>query len=244
MKDTPDKKSWYRRVQDQARNHWFATLFLISVMLMAVLHILYKIPSPCRFLAAEWTAGEALSYAGSIIGAVSTIYVLQETIHSTVKMQQEERIFSLRPYFLIKAETYDADLHCGHSLVDISNLRRGERWKGDISVVIRMQNAGAGNAILTEARLSQTEAGNAEYTFTPLPALAVGTEQLFLVKFCCQSTLAFEMLYSDAADLARYRVCCGIRIVRSGSIVSAYAGRPVTERIARSACMNFQEKDV
>lgn len=161
LKDTPDKKSWYRRVRDQARNLWFATLFLISVMLMAVLHILYKIPSPCRFLAVEWTAGEALSYAGSIIGAVSTIYVLQETIHSTVKMQQEERVFSLRPYFLIKA-----------------------------------------------------------------------------------ASLAFEMLYSDAADLARYRVCCGIRIVRSGNIVSAYAGRPVTEWIARSGCMNFQEKDV
>ena len=234
MKYTPDKKPWYIHVRDQARNHWLMTMLLISVVLMAIIHILYKIPSPFRLLSAEWTAGEALSYAGSIIGAISTIYVLQETIHSTVKIQKEERVFSLRPYFLIEAEKYDADLH-QVSIVDISNPRRGERWKGDISMIIKIQNVGAGNAILTEARLSQAEAGNKEYTYAPLPVLVVGKEQLFLVKFCSQSILAFEMLYSDVADVARYRVCCTIRIVRSGNIVSAYCGMPVIEKIEKSS---------
>lgn len=77
-------------------------IVILSVIYMLIIHILYKIPSLCNFCIAEWTAGDLLSYGGSIVGAIATIYVLQETIHSTLKLQKRKEYFHLGHIFWLK----------------------------------------------------------------------------------------------------------------------------------------------
>lgn len=232
MKDIICKRKWYTILKNKAKKHWCIVIVILSVIYMLIIHILYKIPSLCNLCIAEWTAGDLLSYGGSIVGAIATIYVLQETIHSTLKLQKEERIFSLRPYFLVKAEKYDENIKYNNEIINISSPRTGGNyWDGDISVLVRVQNVGAGNAVEGKVTLSQQDVGNMDFSYFPIPALVVGTEQLFLIKYCKQSNLLFELIYSDIANLALYRACIDIRIVRSGDRVAAYCEIPRIERI-------------
>lgn len=228
------KKYGYTYVKNIARKHWFVTMLLISAMFLLIVHILYKIPFPNKFFSGDLAAGDVLSFGGAIIGATATIYVLQETIHATRESEKEERAFSLRPYFLITAAR-KGDLPLDTPVMDISNVRLGKGWSGDITLILTVQNVGAGNAILDEIKLTQKEDENDEYTCKSLPALIVGSKQLFLIKYCKNGLLTFEILCRDVANLARYRVYGNIQIVQSGSRISIQCGVPEMERIESSS---------
>ena len=64
----------------------------IAIILLPILivHILFK-SNTSSWLQAEWSAGDVLSYLGSIIGAIATIVAVILTIRFTVKGQQAEQ---------------------------------------------------------------------------------------------------------------------------------------------------------
>lgn len=215
-------KSFLQNIIDTAKQHWFMTIIIISVVIMLAVHILYKFHPACDFFVAEWSAGDLLMFYGSIIGAMATIYVLQETIRSTINQQNEDRIylenqqredkaFSLKPYFIITAQEAK---WIGENREDIFSLNSSENWDGDTDILITIENVGAGNAVDVYAVLSQK---NNEEISDPIPALIVGKKQFILVKRCFSQTLEFEIRYSDIANIAAYTARTSISIIRGGS---------------------------
>lgn len=231
MKNENEKFSFYIRAMKYLKKHWGATIIFVATIFMFFIHILYKIHAVNNFFVSEWTAGDVLAYGGSIIGALATIYVLQETIKSTANMQREERIFSVRPYFMIDAQTYDKNIINEHEIIDISCPVIDKKWSGDIEILIKVVNVGVGNAIDAKIELSQNDVGNLEYEYVNLPIFLIGAENYFLVRFCKQTSLTFKLIYRDIASLAQYMVCTDIRIVCSGGKTSTYCLMPKLERI-------------
>lgn len=70
-------------------------LFLFPIL---IVHSLFKIAAPCKWLAANWTAGEVLVYFGAVLGAAATITVIILTIIFTQENQKAERKLSIKPH--------------------------------------------------------------------------------------------------------------------------------------------------
>ena len=70
-------------------------LFLLPIM---IVHNLFKITAPCKWLNANWTAGEVLGYCGDVVGAAATITAIVLTIIFTQDNQKGERKLSIKPH--------------------------------------------------------------------------------------------------------------------------------------------------
>jgi len=69
---------------------WWFWLFAIIIFMIIIpfsINWLFKQSFGIEWLAAEWTAGEALTYYGTILGAGATIWAVRHTIISTRKDQ-------------------------------------------------------------------------------------------------------------------------------------------------------------
>lgn len=218
-----------------AKHHWFMTIVIVSAAIMLTVHILYKFHPICDFFVAEWSAGDLLMFCGSIIGAMATIYVLQETIRTTINQQNENRIylenqqredkaFSFKPYFIIIAQ--EAKL-IDKNREDIFQLDSSESWHGATDILITIENVGAGNAVDVYAVLSQK---NNKEISNPMPALVVGKKQFVLVKRCLSQTLDFEIRYSDIANIATYTASIKISIIKGGSNIGIKTERVFIKR--------------
>ena len=171
----------YTNFKHYAKAHWLVSLVIVSILIMLAIHILNKIPAPISFLTAEWGAGDVLSFAGAIIGAIATIYVLQETISSTVSMQKEQRISSFRPYFVVEATTSH---EIEGRVISLTNGTGNMTWIGNISGTLYLQNVGAGNAIVEQITFSCGKPKAADYqecVYKTIPALLVGEKNVFLL---------------------------------------------------------------
>lgn len=224
------QKLFFHNIMKKAKQHWFATIVIISAVIMIVVHILFKVHLSYDFFVAEWSAGDLLLYLGAIIGAVATIYVLQETIKSTINQQREERsyiehkqkedkAFSIRPYFLITAKELKAE---NEDIIEIPNSFIDREWAGNINVLVSIENVGAGNAVDVYAKISQND--NNEI-IVPIPALIVGRVQFLLIKQCLPQKLQFEIEYSDIACIGTYVAQTSISIIRGSSNVGIKSER-------------------
>lgn len=224
-----------QKLIDTAKRHWFMTILTFSAVIILAVHILYKFHSTCDFFVAEWSAGDLLLFCGSIIGAMATIYVLQETIKITINQQSENRIyldnqqredraFYLKPYFIITAQ--EANL-IEEIKDDIFQIDLSEFWNGDMDILITIENVGAGNAVDVCAILLQKN--NKEIIY-PIPALIVGKKQFVLIKRCFSQTLEFKIMYSDIANIATYTARTSINIIRGGSNIGIKSESVLIER--------------
>ncbi len=69
-------------------------LFFVPII---IVHILFKIIAPYKWLIADWNSGDILVYCGSMFGAVATIVAIILTIRFTEYNQKQERRLSSRP---------------------------------------------------------------------------------------------------------------------------------------------------
>lgn len=200
------KTSCATKVMNYARKHWFFTLMLVSGLAILAIHSVYKMPAPCDFLESEWGAGDVLSYVGSIIGAVATIYVLQETIRFTISMQREEHIASIRPYFVMNATLPDSqsiDGTKGEQEIKLIGLSNSMVLQGSLSIILHLQNVGVGNAIVEEIEFSRIDSKSEKSVFNILPAIVVGEK--YYIKISCEpQTLYFRMKFTDMEGISRY----------------------------------------
>lgn len=224
------KTNWIISVKNKLKQHWLISIVVFSIIFLFIIHILYKIPSINDFWVTNWSAGDMLSYGGAIVGAIATIYVLKETITTTIEMQKDERIFAIRPYFIIKSQQFNEKTKMDSEIYDISKPINSN-WNGDINILIKAKNVGAGNALLKEVFVSQDNTDNIGYMCDPVPVIIVNSEVLFLLKKCFASNLNFQMKYFDVAHLAEYKVSVVIRIVRSAATVNTYCEATTIERI-------------
>lgn len=70
-------------------------LFLLPILMV---HTLFKISAPCKWLVPNWTAGDVLLYCGAVLGASATILAIILTIIFTQKNQKDERRLSIKPH--------------------------------------------------------------------------------------------------------------------------------------------------
>lgn len=69
----------------------------IFILPIIIVHVLFKLNTPYNWLAAEWGAGDLLTYCGVMLGAAATIIAIILTINFTVENQKNERKLSIRP---------------------------------------------------------------------------------------------------------------------------------------------------
>lgn len=235
-KQNTDNKSPFNNIMKKIKHHWFITIMLVSVAIMLIVHILFKIKIPIECMVAEWSGGDLLLYCGSVIGAVATIYVLQETIKTTINQQREERAylenkqkedkaFSIRPYFLITAKEFKPE---DGDIVEIPDSLIAKEWTGDINILISIENVGAGNAVDVCAIVSQTD--NIE-KIVPMPALIVGRTQTLVIRCCLPQKLQFKLKYSDIANIESYIAKTNINVIRGGSSVGIRSEEVTIEKL-------------
>ncbi len=82
------KKPWYKK-------WWvYATVIIITVIIIPLLiNIAFKVSSGYDLLIAEWGAGDALSFYGTVLGSIVTVIGLITTIIFTNKQNRQSEIF-------------------------------------------------------------------------------------------------------------------------------------------------------
>jgi hypothetical protein len=70
---------------------------VIFILPIIIVHSLFKIATPYKWLVAEWDAGDLLSYCGAVLGAAATIVEIILTIKFTSENQKSERKLSIKP---------------------------------------------------------------------------------------------------------------------------------------------------
>ena len=226
-------KLFLKNLTIYAKQHWLVSTLLISSICMIIVHVLYKIPSVHDFFSPTWSSGEVLSYIGSIISVIVTIYVLQETIESTLDMQKEERIFSLKPSFHIKTYILNNDDKLNRSEYFSIDTNVGNRnWMGEVALLIEVENVGAGNAVSLSVKFAQIGTNNEEITVEHLPPLAVGNKQSYLLNNCALADVSMTLLYSDVAYLAKYQTKTVVNLYGNQSKLFARCLESDTKRVS------------
>lgn len=214
-----------KKLMEWIRKYWLISILLASIFYSLLVHVLFKLSSPIGFFVSNWSAGDALTYGGSIIGAIATIYVFQETLNTNGEIQKEERSFSLRPYFVISVKT-DDELAGIDPTADITNHSVIDAWNGNINVYLEIQNVGAGNAVNVKAKINQPSTTNHQYETDKISALIVGQRCYFLVGKCQAGNLNILFEYEDIASISKYVCECSIEIKSKPGVVAVACSVP------------------
>lgn len=70
-----NKKPWYKK-------WWVYTLIIIIAFIIIpfLINIAFKVSSEYELLIAEWNAGDALTFYGTVLGSIVTVVALMTTI--------------------------------------------------------------------------------------------------------------------------------------------------------------------
>ncbi|MHA5219081.1 hypothetical protein [Dysosmobacter sp. Phy] len=76
-----------------------SAFFLIVVP--ALINLAFKLHAPCGFLAAEWSAGDVLSFYGAMLASVATIMGVYLSIDYAQRNYREDEANRVRPYLAL-----------------------------------------------------------------------------------------------------------------------------------------------
>jgi len=83
----------------------------ITVIPMAI-NCLFKNPAPCDFFAANWSAGDALSYLGAVFASLVSLYLGLDAKMQEAARASNERANSARPFLIVESITSrDTEIH-------------------------------------------------------------------------------------------------------------------------------------
>lgn len=95
------------------------------IVVPAIINWLFKLQGPCSFLVAEWSAGDALSFYGTLLGSVATIVGVFLSIDYAQKNYREDEANRVRPYLALthykskyKCNLFELVLRTEHDEVD------------------------------------------------------------------------------------------------------------------------------
>ena len=182
------------------KNRWILYFIIISLICIAIVHVLYKIPAISPFFESTWESGYALSFFGSIIGAASTIYVLRETIKTTLSQQKEEQAYLIRPYIMVYAGDFSELDKCVKSIPELPN----DNWDGDYDIFVKFVNVGAGNAV--GVKMDYCYADSPEIIQSvELPPLMINENNIYRIQKCPVTPIKIALEYYDIANLKHYK---------------------------------------
>ncbi|MGL5382843.1 MAG: hypothetical protein ACRDCC_05100 [Culicoidibacterales bacterium] len=138
-------------------------IVLVVLFVITALNFLFKYDSGITIFQAEWTAGEALTFLGSIVGAVVTIIGVYWGIQSTQHQYRQDELNRVLPFIATEfIERYQNDTTIRKAVFELtgnninirSNLRSDEsnsHWNGleldDTSTTIFLTSVGNGVAL-------------------------------------------------------------------------------------------------
>ncbi len=160
----------------------FITLLVCIVIIPLIIHILFKIDIKIKFLYANWSAGDILQYAGTILASLLAIAGVYFTIKEGRSNNLENKIIETKPYLKTKItqlisfeeqETLDDNNNivciwdfCGTSSFNLVNIQ-GKRdfykyhQKNDVNNYFifkyEISNIGLGNAMNLEFNLCHSK---------------------------------------------------------------------------------------
>jgi hypothetical protein len=211
-----------------------AIVAVISVALVPAINLVFKINAPIAFFGAEWTAGEALGYIGSLLEAAATIYVVKLGIDLGKEAGKEERRLAAKPfltsncvskneyigpeenlvYITITADSADRFITCGRDVPygypygpnERVNIMENLALKRDYHIIeYKIENVGAGNAIAVDMKI------NGE---TPLRRFAISKDTKRTFVFIVSANmfnekneylLDIDFMYQDIVSIAHYQ---------------------------------------
>lgn len=111
------------------------SIIVIAILFPIVVHVCYKIGSPCPFLVAEWGAGDMLAYGGAVLGGMGTIVIgtislyQNRILHNELRKQHEwsrwlELSASYKPCFCL--ENFISSVRCSRIAQDSKGIWRAE----------------------------------------------------------------------------------------------------------------------
>lgn len=100
-------KEWISKHKRKLFISFFVFLFIIPL----AINTLFKIKAPCAFFAAEWSAGDALSFYGTMLASVATIIGVYMSIRYAQKSYRDDVRNQVLPFFAVtqlrKKSRYD-----------------------------------------------------------------------------------------------------------------------------------------
>ncbi len=112
---------------------WYIVGLFFAIIVPISINWIYEIPAPYSFLEMSWEAKDVLSFYGSLLGAVATIFALASTINFTVNNQKSERKLSIKPYLETHKYNYTEISKIPSDNVIFLNIYKGLiTYQGDI----------------------------------------------------------------------------------------------------------------
>ena len=86
-------------------------LFLVLLVIPLIINFFFSLTAPLKLLEVDWNASDALSYFGSVLGGIGTIFLGVITICQTNRINQKnlenEQANTKRPFFIIEEISFD-----------------------------------------------------------------------------------------------------------------------------------------
>ena len=155
---------------DWIKKHWIIVLLLTFVVVLGVpigIHLLFKIHPRVSFFSAEWSAGDALNYYGSILSFIGTVVLGALALYQNrlIKTEADKRAAILEekeheknmPKFVATSRSCNGN--CSNLHFDIKNI--SENTATEIIVFDIHISSGDGRHLWTSSQ---------PYSFASIPA--------------------------------------------------------------------------
>ena len=90
-------KEWISKHKRKLFISFFVFLFIIPL----AINTFFKIKAPCAFFVAEWSAGDALSFYGTMLASVATIIGVYMSIRYAQKSYRDDIRNQVLPFFAV-----------------------------------------------------------------------------------------------------------------------------------------------
>ena len=97
----------------------FFVIFIVVIPL--IINGLFKIEAPCNILVAEWSAGDALSFYGTMLASASTIIGVYISIEYAQRNYRIDEINRVKPYFALTQYNYYSKISFSSVLPFVQN---------------------------------------------------------------------------------------------------------------------------
>ncbi len=86
---------------------YIIAIVVLALTTLLVVHVVFLIPAPFKWLQANWTADGILAFLGAIVAAISTIFVFAKTLEYNRKKDNDDKKFQIKPCLFTTVDLFD-----------------------------------------------------------------------------------------------------------------------------------------
>lgn len=192
----------------------FVIIILIAFVAIPVfVNALFQIKVPFKILQLKWGVNDALSYFGSIVGGLGTIFLgiitIQQTNWNNKKIEETDKANTKRPFFVID-KVFAVEYNDGRKLRKEWEYGKNSfegRFSKNQSVYIDIKNIGDG--VANNLVIEPYGFGNIRRDDRPSACVAAGenyTVQKSLKKSIFKETTTIYVFYENIIGYAYYQI--------------------------------------